>query len=287
MGRDGLALEDAWYRYPGAAEPAVREVSVGVVPGEVVGLVGASGSGKSTLLLLLAGLVPPARGRLVLEGREVPARPRRARARALRALRQAVGYLGQFPEHQLFAATVAEDVAFGPRSLGLGPEEASRRVAEAVGRVGLDPQLLPRSPFTLSGGEQRRAAWAGVLALRLRFLLLDEPTAGLDGRAAADLAQLVRRLAREEGLGAVWVSHRLEEVAGVCDRIVVMRDGQVAVAGPARQVLAEEQVLARAGLEEPLYVRLWRRLGPAGSLPWLTEAECVRGLREAGYGRHP
>jgi len=239
---------------------ALDGLSLQVNPGEALGLVGASGSGKSTLAQHMNGLLRPTEGEVRVDGVEIP-----RRGGDLGRVRATVGLLFQFPEQQLFEETLELDVGFGPRNLGLPPEEVRERVAEALDLVALPVSRFGgRSPFALSGGERRRAALAGVLAMRPRCLVLDEPTAGLDPRGAAALLDLLTRLRVERGMCLVVISHRMEDLARLVDRLVVLAQGRIAADAPIRDVLHRTEWLERHGLEAPVLSRLTARLAREG-----------------------
>jgi energy-coupling factor transport system ATP-binding protein len=230
---------------------ALRGVSLAVEPGEVLGVVGGTGSGKSTLAQHLNLLLMPTSGQVLVDGVD-------ARTLSRGELRRRVGLVFQFPEAALFAPTVAEDVAFAPRQLGLNEGEVRERVREALGLLGAG-HLIERSPHALSGGEKRRVAIAGVLAMDPEVLVLDEPTAGLDPATREDLLGIVRSL-REGGTSVVIVSHDLDEVAEVAERVCVLEGGQVRAVGPPKEVF-----YARPIMEAPVTVRtisLLRSSGP-------------------------
>ncbi len=239
---------------------ALDGVSLRVAPGEALGLAGASGSGKSTLAQHMNGLLRPTQGSVRVDGMEIP-----QRGGNLGRVRATVGLLFQFPEQQLFEETLELDVGFGPRNLGLSPVEVGERVAEALELVGLPVcRFGSRSPFALSGGERRRAALAGVLAMRPRCLVLDEPTAGLDPRGAAALLDLLTRLREERGMSLVVISHRMEDLARLVDRMVVLSQGRVAADAPVRDLLHRTDWLDRHSLEAPALSRLTARLAQEG-----------------------
>lgn len=277
-----LRCEGLAYRYEGAAEDVLRDVSMEVVPGQVVGLAGCSGSGKSTLLRCLAGLLVPREGTLEADGRAFVGTAEERRAYRLR-----VAMAEQLPERQLFARTVREDVAFGPRNLGLDEGEVSARVDWALSAVGLEAgRFGRRNPFSLSGGEARRAALAGVLALRPRYLLLDEPTAGLDPWEGERLLALLRWLVADGRMGVVLVSHDMDALARVCMEIVLVARGTVACSGPVGSVLGDAGRMRGCGLMPPIAVELAERLRgrgvdvPSGALAATAIAEAVQAGRE-------
>jgi len=239
---------------------ALRGVSLEVHAGEVVGIVGRTGSGKSTLIQYLNGLLRPARGRVTVAGCDL-SNP----ATDLRAIRQLVGLVFQDPETQMFEPLVGDDVAYGPRQLGLPSGEIRARVQWAMDAVGLPfEQFKDRYTFSLSGGEMRKAALAGVLAIRPRVLVLDEPTSGLDPGARADLRGRIRDLRDREGLTLVLVSHDMDEVARLSDRIYVLQNGAVATAGPPREVFRDAARLAALGLAPPEPAQVVQRLRALG-----------------------
>lgn len=239
---------------------ALRGVDLVVRRGECLGLVGPTGSGKSTLVQHFNGLLRPTEGRVWVDGVEI--RPGTA---VVREVRRKVGLLFQYPEHQLFEATVFDDVAFGPRNLGLDPEEVQERVRESLEWVGLDPDRFgPRSPFSLSGGEMRRVAIAGVLAMRPQVLVLDEPTAGLDPEGRREILNRVRDLHRKAALTVVLISHSMDDVARLCQRVVVLHRGQVFLDAPVREAFAQSDRLRSIGLDVPRVTDVLLRLRAAG-----------------------
>jgi energy-coupling factor transport system ATP-binding protein len=250
-----IGVENLSYTYaPGTplARVALRGVSLEIGARERVGILGPTGSGKSTLVQHLAGLLEPTSGRVSLNG--VAAHERTA---AARAQRQRIGLAFQHPEDQIFEQTVFREVAFGPRNLRLDETEVAARVGWALEMVGLDPAMVEgRVPFTLSGGEMRRVALAGILAMRPEVLILDEPTAGLDPRGRRELLARVRLWQEEAGLTLIIVSHNLEELARVVERVVLLEGGRVAADGPARRVLSDGRLLRSIGLDVPQPVAL-------------------------------
>ncbi len=237
---------------------ALRDVSLTVRRGEFLGLAGHTGSGKSTLVQHLNGLIRPQEGSVRALGLDLSNKKDAA------AVKAKVGVVFQYPERQLFAETVAQDVAFGPHNLGLSQAEAARRVESSLARVGLDQATVgEKSPFELSGGQQRRVAFAGVLAMEPEVLVLDEPMAGLDPAARRDFLELIGRL-HDEGLTVVMVSHSMDDLANCCDRIVVMNEGAVFAEGVPAQVFARADELKSIGLGVPAAQRMALALTEAG-----------------------
>lgn len=237
---------------------ALRDVTLTVRRGEFLGLAGHTGSGKSTLVQHLNGLIRPQEGSVCALGLDLSNKKDAA------AVKAKVGMVFQYPERQLFAETVAQDVAFGPRNLGLPQDEVARRVASSLARVGFDVAAIgDKSPFELSGGQQRRVAFAGVLAIEPEVLVLDEPMAGLDPAARRDFLGLIDRLHRE-GLTVVMVSHSMDDLANCCDRIVVMNEGAVFAEGTPSQVFAHANELKSIGLGVPAAQRMALALAQAG-----------------------
>ena len=238
-----IELEEVHHLYAAGTSfevAALRGVSLAVEPGEVLAIVGGTGSGKSTLVQHLNLLVRPTRGRVLIDGED-------AAGMKLASLRRRVGLVFQFPEAQLFESSVREDVAFAHRKLGLDEEEVERRVVAALEELDLC-ELAERSPFALSGGERRRAAIAGVLAMEPEVLVLDEPTAALDPASRGEMLEIMRRFRRGRGCerSVVLVSHDLDEVAEVADRVCVMEEGRVRAVGRPAEVFYERPELAPA-----------------------------------------
>jgi energy-coupling factor transport system ATP-binding protein len=263
---------------------ALVDVSLTITAGEAVGIIGATGTGKSTLVQHFNGLLRPTRGRVYLDDVDI-----HAREVDHRRIRQQIGLLFQYPEHQLFEETVASDVAFGPRNLGLDGDALRDRVRAALGFVGLDPDRFgPRSPFTLSNGEMRRTAIAGILAMEPRMLILDEPTAGLDPQARQEILAHVLRLHRERGVTIVIISHSMDAVAQLCRRLIVMDQGTVVDDGPVRAVFSNPARLTELGLGLPQATLVALRLRDRG-LPVrpdvLTVEEAGAAIRDALAGR--
>ena len=238
---------------------AIADVNLTLEPGEFVGIIGHTGSGKSTLIQHINGLLKPSAGRILVEGEDIAAKDYDRQK-----LRRAVGLVFQYPEHQLFEETVEKDVAFGPRNLKLPEEEIAARARAALERVGLPyEEIKDRSPFELSGGQKRRVAIAGVLAMQPSTLILDEPTAGLDPRGRDEILALTRQLHRE-GETIVLVTHNMSDIARVATRIVVMSHGRVAMDGAPEQVFRQRERLREAGLDVPDSVKLYEALQGRG-----------------------
>ena len=239
---------------------ALTGVSLSIAPGESLGVAGQTGSGKSTLMQHLAGLLQPTLGQVLLDG--VAAHRHSA---AARIQRQRIGIAFQYPEQQIFEQTVYREVAFGPRNLGLDQNEIAARVRWALTLVGLDADaMMDRSPFALSGGEKRRVALAGVLALQPDVLILDEPTAGLDPRGRSELVDRVQAWRRDMKATLIVVSHDLMALGRLVDRVIVLSSGRIAIDGPARAVLCDRVKLSGAGLKPPEPVALLHILRDAG-----------------------
>ncbi len=266
-----IRAENLTYTYAAGtplAIPALCDVSLSVRKGEFLALVGPVGAGKSTLVQHFNGLLLPTRGRVLVAGRDT----RRKEVR--RRLWQLVGLAFQYPEQQLFAQTVFDDVAFGPRNLRLPSQEVAERVFEALEMVGLDPQEVRElSPFALSQGQRRRVALAGILAVRPEVLVLDEPTAGLDPRGRRRLLGLFKDLQRCQGKTIILITHQMDVAAELADRVIVLCQGRIFRQGSPREVFADAGALQEIGLKPPLPVELLSRLGIPEVALTLTEAE--------------
>ncbi len=238
---------------------ALDDVTLTINDGEFIGLIGHTGSGKSTLVQYLNGLLKPTKGSVIVDGMDV-----NSKETDIREIRRRVGLVFQYPEYQLFEETVRKDVSFGPRNLGCSEEEIEERVVKACEQVGLNKSMLDMSPFDLSGGNKRRVAIAGVLAMRPRVLVLDEPTAGLDPRGRKELSELIRKLHEEEGNTVVMVSHSMDDVANMTERIIVMNQGHVAMDGTPREVFSHPQELIDMHLGVPAAAQLALELRKRG-----------------------
>ena len=262
---------------------ALDDVSLTIHDGEFVGLIGHTGSGKSTLVQHLNGLILPTSGKITVDGVDLA-----DKNTDKRAIRRRVGLVFQYPENQLFEETVAKDIAFGPKNLGLEEAEIDRRVRTAMRRVALDyDKLAQRSVFELSGGQMRRVAIAGVLAMEPQTLVLDEPCAGLDPKGREEILGLISDLHRESGATIVMVSHSMDDVAALAERVIVMNHGKVAMDGAPREVFSRGEELRAIGLDVPQAVELAQKLREKGfDVPeGIYKIEEVRAAVEAIVGK--
>lgn len=245
-----ISVKNLSYVYsPGMPDEtvALSDVSFDVADGEILGIIGHTGSGKSTLLQHLNGLIRPTGGQIFIDGQCIT-EPKVK----LADVRRRVGLVFQYPEYQLFEETVRLDVGFGPKNLGLDEEEREERVRRAIELVGLDyEEVKDMSPFELSGGQRRRAAMAGVIAMYPKVLILDEPTAGLDPSAHRDVLNMVRRIHEEMGIILIFVSHNMADIASLSDKVIVMNEGKIALSGTPAEVFAQSDRLAGMGLGLP------------------------------------
>ncbi len=235
---------------------AVDNVTLEIKDGEFVAIVGETGSGKSTLIQHFNGLLKPTQGQVFVDEVDIW-----GKGVHLKSIRQKVGLVFQYPEHQLFEETVFRDIAFGPRNIGISDDEVERRVQQAMKMVGLDYEALcDRSPFELSGGEKRRVAMAGVIAMKPSVIVLDEPASGLDPRGRDMVLAEIQELHQEFGFTVVLVSHSMEDVAKLARRVVVLHKAKLIADGLAKDVFGMEDVLSMAGLEAPQVTRLMQEL---------------------------
>jgi energy-coupling factor transport system ATP-binding protein len=261
-----IRFENVWFTYESFAAPGIQpkpqlqDISFEIGTGELVGLAGRSGSGKTTLMQMFNGLLAPARGRILIDGQDI-----HAPKYDLTALRRRLGVVFQFPEMHFFAATVDEEIAFGPLQQNLPAAEIAQRVTFSLHQVGLDESFAGRNPFTLSQGEKRRVALAGVLAMQPEMLVLDEPTASLDARGALEVRALLREW-HEEGRTLVIISHDIDLIACLCSRLLILRQGQLIYDGPTASLWEKaasdsaRDSLQHAGLPWPRYQRLRQHL---------------------------
>ena len=239
---------------------ALFDINLEIADGSLVALIGHTGSGKSTLIQLFNALVKPTSGRILVDGIDVT-----AQKADLRLIRRMVGLVFQYPEHQLFEETVYKDIAFGPTNMGLSEKEIDERVRKSAALVGLKEKHLERSPFDLSGGQKRRAAIAGVLAMEPKVLILDEPTAGLDPKGRDDILNTIKRLHEENSdMIIIFVSHSMEDVAKTAERVIVMNEGRIETEGSVAEVFTQAERLQRIGLNVPQITLLTDKLRNAG-----------------------
>lgn len=260
--QDLLSLQHVSYIYsPGTAyeKVALDDVNLSLGKGEIVGLAGHTGSGKSTMIQLLNGLLKPTGGTVTFEGKDI-----HAKGYSGNYLRSKVGMVFQYPEHQMICDTVWEDVAFGPSKQGLTGEACETRVEEALRFVDLPEKYYQASPLQLSGGQKRRVAIAGVLAMHPEYIILDEPAAGLDAAGKREIFDRIRRMSREKGIGVLLVSHSMEDLAEYADRIIVLDDGKKILDDRPAQVFAKRETLADCGLDVPETVKLADKLRANG-----------------------
>ena len=241
------------------ARTALDDINLSITAGEFIGIIGHTGSGKSTLIQHLNALLKPTSGRVLLDGVDIHGDKSR-----LKSIRQRVGLVFQYPEHQLFEVDIYKDVAFGPTNMGLSPEAVDARVREALQLVGLPEELYEKSPFELSGGQKRRAAIAGVLAMKPDVLILDEPTAGLDPAGRDAILSQIAAMHKTVGHTVLLVSHSMEDVSRLADRIIVMAEGRIILSGTPAEVFAEPEKLTTVGLAAPPISVLMDRLRKQG-----------------------
>ncbi|MCF0229773.1 MAG: energy-coupling factor transporter ATPase [Parasporobacterium sp.] len=268
-----IKLENVKYIYnPGAVneKTALKGISLCIPQGQFAALVGSTGSGKSTLIQILNGLKMPASGEITYDGRSIG-----KDKKALRELRCRIGIVFQYPEYQLFDETVLKDAAFGPRNKGFTQEEALKAAEKALREAGLPEESFGRSPFDLSGGEKRRAAIAGVMAMEPEVLILDEPTAGLDPAGKNEILNLVKRYHESGNVTVIMVSHNMDEVAEYSDRVIVMEEGRVLMDGEPHEVFRHEEVLKQAGLSVPQVTKLCSDLGIEGPVTMDEAADVI------------
>lgn len=225
---------------------ALDDVSLEIKKGEFIGLIGHTGSGKSTLIQHLNGIISPTKGEILVDGDNI----HKDKAK-LKEVRRRIGLAFQYPEYQLFEMSVYKDVAFGPTNMLLSKEDIDKNVVSALETVGISSDLYEKSPFDLSGGQKRRVAIAGVLAMNPEVLILDEPTAGLDPKGRDEILQAIKRLHKERGITVILVSHSMEDVAKLVDRIIVMHEGKVATMGTPKEVFCKVKELEDMGLAAP------------------------------------
>lgn len=257
-----LELQNVSYYYgKGTAfeVKALDNVNFQIKSGTITGLIGHTGSGKSTLVQLFNGLEKPTEGKVLLDGCDIWDKKYKGKRICFR-----VGLVMQYPEYQLFEETVFADIAFGPRNMGLDEETIKQRVMDAIDFVGLGADVLSQSPFDLSGGQKRRVAIAGVMAMQPEMLVLDEPAAGLDPSGRAEIFSGIKRYRDDTGATVLIVSHSMEDMAEYCDDVIVMHRGKVLLAGPKTEIFADSQSLVKAGLDIPQITRIMHILAQNG-----------------------
>lgn len=257
-----IKLENVSYLYDkGTAycKEALKNINIEIAEGSITGIIGHTGSGKSTMLKLLNGLASPTSGKIYLDGEDIWERPKE-----IGKVRFRVGLVMQYPEYQLFEETVERDVAFGPRNMGLPSEEISKRVRESLAFVGLDESVLETNPFDLSGGQKRRVAIAGVIAMRPEVLVLDEPAAGLDPQGRDMILDGILRYRESTGATVIIVSHSMEDMARLCDDIVVLSHGEAVLRGSRDEVFSRAELLEEIGLAVPQITSLMNELCSLG-----------------------
>ncbi|HOD02953.1 MAG TPA: energy-coupling factor transporter ATPase [Clostridiales bacterium] len=238
---------------------ALKNISVTFEKGELIAVIGHTGSGKSTLLMHLNGLLKPTAGKVLYEGKDIW-----ESKKSVKQARFNVGYCFQYPEHQLFESSVQRDIAFGPRNMGLSEEEINLRVQEATQFAGIDSSLLQKSPFELSGGEKRRVAIAGVMAMKPGVLILDEPTAGLDPKGKNAVIELIKNYNIQTGSTVIFVSHNMDDVASLADRVLILSEGQIVMYDTAKNVFSRGKQLASLALGVPEITQLFLSMGERG-----------------------
>jgi energy-coupling factor transport system ATP-binding protein len=285
-----ITLQNIEYRYQ-ANTPferlAIKDVSINIPTGTYMALIGHTGSGKSTVLQHLNALLVPTEGTVVIGNHEVKAKQKN---KNLRQVRQKVGIVFQFPEHQLFEETVEKDIIFGPMNFGVSEKEAKERARHSLKQVGLSPEILEKSPFDLSGGQMRRVAIAGVLAMEPDCLVLDEPTAGLDPRGRKEIMDMFYSLHKERNLTTILVTHSMEDAARYADQIVIMQQGQVVKQGTPIEIFSSVTELVEMGLDVPEVVRFQRgleeKLGIKLERTYLSIEELSSAVAEVLRGAH-
>lgn len=257
-----LETKDLTYQY-GVGTPfqktAVEQVSISIRQGEFLGVIGHTGSGKSTLIQMLNGLIKPTSGQVLLDGKDIWEEPKK-----IRAVRFRVGMVFQYPEYQLFEETVYKDIAFGPTNMGMHPDQVNSMVEQAARFVGLGPELMQKSPFELSGGQKRRVAIAGVIAMNPEVLILDEPASGLDPKGRDDILGQIKDYHAESKKTVILVSHSMEDIARYCNRVLVMNQSKVYLYDETEKIFSRAAELERIGLALPQISRIINRIAAKG-----------------------
>ncbi len=257
-----LEVKNLTYTYGGNTpfiNDAVSDVNFTIESGEIVGIIGHTGSGKSTLVSHLNGLLKPSDGKVLLLEKDIWENPKE-----IRKIRSKVGLVFQYPEYQLFEETVYADIAFGPKNMGLKGEELEDRVKEICEIIGIKPEYLDKSPFDLSGGEKRRVAIAGVMAMRPQVIVFDEPTAGLDPKGRQDVIEIIRQYRKATGATVIIISHSMEDMAYLTDRLLVMSKGKLVMFDKTENVFKNGDALRKIGLNVPIVTRVFYELKQIG-----------------------
>lgn len=257
-----LQVKDLTHTYGGSTpfiNDAVSNVSFEINEGEIVGIIGHTGSGKSTLVQHLNGLLKPSEGTVLFEGGDIWENPKE-----IRKIRSLVGLVFQYPEYQLFEETVKADIAFGPKNMGLSGEELEKRVFDICSLIGIKDEYLDKSPFDLSGGEKRRVAIAGVLAMNPKVIIFDEPTAGLDPKGREEVMEIIKSYRKAYGATVIIISHSMEDIASLCDRVLVMNKGSLVFFDTVENVFKNKEALREIGLNVPIVTRVFEELSALG-----------------------
>ncbi len=257
-----LEVKNLTHTYSGNSpfvNDAVSDVSFSIEKGEIVGIIGHTGSGKSTLVQHLNGLLKPSEGSVLFENEDIWSNPKE-----IRKIRSKVGLVFQYPEYQLFEETVLKDIAFGPKNMGLEGEELDNTVKEICEIVGVKPEFFEKSPFDLSGGEKRRVAIAGVMAMKPQVIVFDEPTAGLDPKGREDVMEIIRNYREATGATVIIISHSMEDMANLADKILVMNKGKIHKFDTTQNVFANSEELRSIGLNVPIITRIFEELAQMG-----------------------
>lgn len=254
-----IEVKNISYKYSNSNENVLENISLSIHENEFIGIIGPTGSGKSTLVQNIIGLFKPCNGEVLYKGENI-----RDKKFSLRSFRQEVCMIFQYPEHQLFEETVIKDISFGPIMKGFVKEKAIEEAKWAAGLVGIDRELYEKSPFELSGGEQRRVAIAGVIAMRPKILILDEPTAGLDPRGRREILNNIKKLHDESNMSIILVSHSMDDIQELSKRVIVLNNGRIILDDTTENVFKEEKLLRSIGLSVPLNIYIVNRLKERG-----------------------
>lgn len=280
-----IEVKNLCYTYDGNAQivkDAVHNLSFCVRRGEIIGIIGHTGSGKSTLVQHLNGLLKPASGEVIIDGKNIWDEPKK-----IREVRFKVGLVFQYPEYQLFEETVWADIAFGPKNTGLSGEELKNRISEICNVVGIKEEYFQKSPFDLSGGEKRRVAIAGVMAMRPEVLILDEPIAGLDPKGRREIIEMVRRYRKTYNATVIIISHNMEDMASLADKLLVLNNGELCMFDTVYNVFSRGEELKKIGLGVPMVTKVLETIkekSPGIGTDIFTVDEAVKYLCEVAAG---